>query len=131
MVRQNDVMARAEYRRGDTKLREMYRLVLERRSVYRRPPCGRDVFVVVFFFFVCSIGLAFFSNSLSLSLFVYLSLFVSRFSPFLCSFSPTPLPAPRPSLRPIPVSNIPASMSRSRENRTVVCRLAAPAIRCR
>lgn len=38
MVRQNDVMAHAEYRRRDTKLREMYRLVLERRSVYRRPP---------------------------------------------------------------------------------------------
>lgn len=32
MVRQDDVTARAEYHRGDTNLREMYRLVLERRS---------------------------------------------------------------------------------------------------
>lgn len=52
MVRQNDVMARDEYHRGDTKLREMYRLNLERRSVCRRPLRGCDVFVVVFLIYL-------------------------------------------------------------------------------
>lgn len=42
MVRQDDVMALNECDRGATKLAEMYRLVVERHSVCRRPPRGRD-----------------------------------------------------------------------------------------